>query len=64
MTNGLFTQSPCIGICSTTFGDDICFGCKRTYQEVIEWNAMSDEAKDKINRRLSETISPPPPAAE
>ena len=49
----LNTTSPCIGICSTTFGDDICYGCKRTYKEVIEWNSMSDEDKDQVNQRLA-----------
>lgn len=48
----LLTTSPCIGICSTTFGDEICYGCRRTYLEVINWNTFSDEEKDRINRRL------------
>ena len=48
----LHTASPCIGVCSTTFGDDVCFGCKRTYDEVIRWNVMSDEEKHTINARL------------
>lgn len=48
----LFTESPCVGVCSTTFGDDVCYGCKRTYLEVIQWNTMSDQEKDKVNRRL------------
>ena len=46
------TESPCIGVCSTTFGDDICYGCQRTYIEVIQWNTFSDEEKDKVNQRL------------
>lgn len=48
----LMTKSPCVGICSTTFGDDICFGCKRTYLEVIQWNTFSDKEKNKVNQRL------------
>jgi len=48
----LLTTSPCIGICSTSFGDDVCYGCKRTASEVIEWNSLQDDEKDKINRRL------------
>jgi predicted Fe-S protein YdhL (DUF1289 family) len=54
MTEKLLTQSPCVGVCSTTFGDDICFGCKRSYDEVIRWNIMSDEEKHSINARLLE----------
>ncbi|MFN3234016.1 MAG: DUF1289 domain-containing protein [Gammaproteobacteria bacterium] len=52
MSKQLLTESPCVGICSTTFGDDICKGCHRTYLEVVQWNQMSDKEKDKINRRL------------
>ena len=49
---GLLIESPCVGVCSTTFGDDICYGCQRTYLEVIQWNTLSDEEKDKVNKRL------------
>jgi len=48
----LLTDSPCIGICSTSFGDEICYGCKRLSDEVIQWNTLSDIEKDRINRRL------------
>jgi hypothetical protein len=47
------TDSPCIGICSTTnVGDDICRGCGRTAIEVIEWNRYTDQKKVEINERL------------
>ncbi len=47
------TDSPCIGICSSTnVGDDICRGCGRTAQEVIEWNTYTNEQKIAINLRL------------
>lgn len=52
--NDLITASPCVGICSTTYGDNICLGCHRTYMEVIKWNDMTDEEKHKINLRLME----------
>lgn len=52
----LLTESPCVGICSTTFGDDICYGCQRTYLEVIQWNTLTDEEKNCINRRLLSAI--------
>lgn len=46
-------DSPCIGICSSTnCGDEICIGCGRSAQEVIEWNSYSDEQKIAINLRL------------
>jgi predicted Fe-S protein YdhL (DUF1289 family) len=47
------TDSPCVGICSTTnVGDEICMGCGRTAQEVIDWNTYSDQQKILINKRL------------
>lgn len=47
-------DSPCIGVCSATaLGDEICIGCGRTFQEVIDWNTYSDEQKIAINQRLS-----------
>lgn len=51
------TDSPCIGICSTTnVGDDICRGCGRTAIEVIEWNTYSNQQKIEINERLKNQI--------
>lgn len=48
------TDSPCVGICSTTnVGDDICVGCGRSAIEVIEWNTYSDKQKVAINKRLA-----------
>lgn len=47
------TDSPCVGICSTSnLGDAICIGCHRTFEEVIRWNAMTDEEKIAVNQRL------------
>lgn len=49
------TDSPCVGICSTTnVGDDVCIGCGRTAMEVIEWNTYTNEQKIQINLRLHE----------
>jgi uncharacterized protein len=45
-------DSPCIGVCSTTYGDDVCLGCKRTFDEVHQWNQMTKEQKIAINHRL------------
>src|SRR6185312_296117 len=50
------TESPCIGICSTVYGDDICRGCKRGYIEVIEWNRYTDQQKQVINQRLEQQM--------
>ncbi len=48
-------DSPCVGICSATaLGDPVCLGCGRTFDEVIQWNTLSDEEKIAINTRLRE----------
>ena len=44
--------TPCIGICSTTYGDTVCRGCRRYLPEVIEWNRYSDYEKRLIWQRL------------
>jgi len=46
------TDSPCIGVCSTALGDEVCIGCGRTFDEVYRWNLLSLEEKKRINLRL------------
>ena len=46
------TPTPCIGICSTTFGDTVCRGCRRYLHEVIDWNRYSEEQKQLVWSRL------------
>jgi predicted Fe-S protein YdhL (DUF1289 family) len=48
--------SPCAGKCSTVFGDQVCRGCRRFSNEVIEWNRYSDEQKLLIWQRLDEQL--------
>lgn len=31
-------KTPCVGLCSTVYGDLVCRGCKRFHHEVIHWN--------------------------
>lgn len=50
------TESPCIGICSTVYGDFICRGCKRDYREIIDWNRYEPGKKREINQRLQQQI--------
>lgn len=45
-------RTPCIGVCSTVFGDTVCRGCKRFMHEVVHWNAYSDAEKAVVWRRL------------
>lgn len=44
--------TPCVGICSTGIGDDVCRGCKRFAHEVIDWNLYSETERRVISQRL------------
>ena len=46
------TRTPCVGICSTTYGDDVCRGCKRFAQEIINWNSFSPDEREAVWQRL------------
>lgn len=46
-------DTPCVGVCSTVYGDDICRGCKRTSDEVIDWNRFDDDGKTAVYERLN-----------
>ena len=35
------SSTPCLGICSTTFGDEVCKGCKRFAHEIVGWTKYS-----------------------
>lgn len=45
-------DTPCIGVCSTVYGDKVCRGCKRLFHEVIDWNAYHTEQKQAVYARL------------
>ena len=48
------SATPCIGICSTTFGDDVCKGCRRFSHEIISWPKYSDDERAIVNSRLEQ----------
>ncbi len=48
----LSRESPSIGFCSTVYGDDVCRGCNRYFEEVIHWERLSSEDKDKAIKRI------------
>jgi predicted Fe-S protein YdhL (DUF1289 family) len=50
----MLTDTPCIGVCSTIYGDMVCRGCKRFYDEIIDWNSYSDEEKLTVLSRLNQ----------
>ncbi|WP_458525850.1 DUF1289 domain-containing protein [Onishia taeanensis] len=43
--------SPCVGLCSTTVGDDVCRGCQRHADEIRDWPAFASDERD---HRLAE----------
>ncbi|SDH79353.1 DUF1289 domain-containing protein [Pseudomonas panipatensis] len=45
-------KTPCVGLCSTVYGDLVCRGCKRFHHEVVNWNLYSDEEKRAVWKRL------------
>ena len=46
--------SPCIGVCSTTYGDLVCRGCNRFAHEVVQWNGYEEDQRGAIWGRLEE----------
>ncbi len=45
-------KTPCIGVCSTGIGDDVCRGCKRFAHEIIHWNSYADQERSIVWLRL------------
>ncbi|CDM40334.1 hypothetical protein PSOLE_12620 [Pseudomonas oleovorans subsp. oleovorans] len=45
-------KTPCVGLCSTVYGDVVCRGCKRFHHEVINWNSYNDDEKRAVWTRL------------
>ncbi|AKH69938.1 putative Fe-S protein [Spongiibacter sp. IMCC21906] len=48
--------TPCIGVCSTGIGDNVCRGCKRFCHEVIDWNGYTPQQKQIIDQRLDRLL--------
>ena len=46
-------KSPCIEVCSLN-NEDVCIGCYRTANEIIEWFSAPDERKREILVSVSE----------
>lgn len=45
-------RTPCVGICSTTYGDLVCRGCKRFAHEIIAWNGFDEDQRERVWQRL------------
>ncbi len=46
------SSTPCLGICSTTFGDEVCKGCKRFAHEIVSWTKYSEQEREIVNDRI------------
>jgi predicted Fe-S protein YdhL (DUF1289 family) len=49
-------KTPCVGLCSTVYGDLVCRGCKRFHHEVIHWNGYNEDAKRAVWMRLEQLL--------
>ncbi|MEY3954585.1 MAG: hypothetical protein RLZZ397_1465 [Pseudomonadota bacterium] len=45
-------DTPCIAICSTSQGDEVCKGCGRSFDEVKNWAELSPVAKRAVWNRI------------
>ncbi|HWI84187.1 DUF3717 domain-containing protein [Ramlibacter sp.] len=46
-------DTPCIAICSTAQGDDVCKGCGRTFDEVQHWPSLTPAEKRHVWWRIT-----------
>ena len=47
-------DTPCIAICSTSQGDELCKGCGRSFEEVQHWLSLSPVEKRGVWRRITQ----------
>lgn len=45
-------NTPCVGLCSTVYGDAVCRGCKRYDFEIIDWNTYTTSQHEAVWQRL------------
>ena len=50
-------RTPCVGVCSTTYGDLVCRGCKRYAHEIVGWNGYSDDQRERVWTRLNALLT-------
>ncbi|AUH52129.1 hypothetical protein CXB49_15545 [Chromobacterium sp. ATCC 53434] len=41
-------DSPCIALCSTALGDNVCRGCARTFGEISQWCFMDEAERERV----------------
>lgn len=49
-------KTPCMGLCSTVYGDLVCRGCKRFHHEIIHWNAYDEVTQAAVWARLGQLL--------
>lgn len=49
-----FNKTPCVGRCSTVYGDPVCRGCKRFMDEVLYWNQWDLNHRYQVWQRLDQ----------
>lgn len=54
--NPVRIPTPCVGLCSTTYGDSVCKGCKRFAHEIVDWNRYDESQKATVIFRLAQLI--------
>ncbi|MDE0660587.1 MAG: DUF1289 domain-containing protein [Gammaproteobacteria bacterium] len=50
-------RTPCVGVCSTTYGDLVCRGCKRYAHEIVGWNGYDDDQRHRVWTRLNALLT-------
>ena len=53
----LHRRTPCVGVCSTTYGDLVCRGCKRFAHEIVGWNGYREPQRQLVWARLEELLA-------
>lgn len=51
------TKTPCVGLCSTVYGDQVCRGCKRFSHEIVDWNRYSERQREAVWLRLEQLLN-------
>lgn len=54
--SGVPVASPCIGICRVD-GDDVCLGCGRMIDEIVEWTRVSDARRREVVALAAERLA-------
>ncbi len=50
-------SSPCVAQCKLN-NEDVCVGCHRTLDEIVNWQAYTEQQRATVIERLSELTHP------